>query len=103
MRIPKDNAVMHHFQHICAVFFGAMMLTIYLQYTLLGMENKGWLTVETSELMFFICGFIGTVIWFLWFFRSRHEKWELFDTSYRVLLLVSAIVGAILGRVYALS
>jgi phosphoglycerol transferase MdoB-like AlkP superfamily enzyme len=103
MRIPEDNAVMHHFQHISAVFFAAMIVAIYLQYTLLGMEQKGWVSVQTSEAMFFISGFICTVIWFLWFFRSRHEKWELFDTTYRVLLLVSAIVGAILGRIYVLG
>lgn len=94
----KDNAVIHHFQHICVVLFAVMMISIYLSYTLLGMCNKGWIDVGAIVPIYFTCGFISVVVWFLWFFRTKEN--EPFDTIYRVLLLVSGIVAAILGRVY---
>lgn len=98
---PRDNAVNHHFQHICAVFFASMMLAIYLQHTLTGMQNRHWLDENAITAVFFICGFSSVVAWFLWLLRTRSENWELFDTTYRVLLLVSGVVGASLGRTYA--
>lgn len=99
----KDNAVSHHFQHISCVFFGAMMLSIYVQHTLTGMKSRQWIGDGAIDGVFFIVGGISALFWGLWFLKTREKNWELFDTTYRALVLVSGVVGASLGRVYVIG
>ncbi len=94
----KDNAVNHHFQHICAVFFGVMMASIYLGHTLNGMASQGWIDRGIISGVFFTGGFVSVIFWFLWFTRTKED--ELFDITYRILLLISGVIAAILGRGY---
>jgi uncharacterized membrane protein len=94
----KDNAVNHHFQHICAVFFASLIVSIYLGYTLDAMSSQGWVDSGIIPGVFFTCGFSSVIAWFLWFFRSRENN--AFDTAYRVLILVSGVIAAMLGRAY---
>ncbi len=94
----KDNAVNHHFQHICAVFFGSMIISVYLGYTLVAMANQGWIDKDIISGVFGIGGFSTVIVWFLWFFRTKENN--AFDTIYRILVLVSGVMAAILGRVY---
>ena len=94
----KDNAVNHHFQHICAVFFGSMIVSVYLGYTLEAMANQGWIDKGIISGVFGACGFSTVIVWFLWFFRTKENN--NFDTVYRILVLVSGVMAAIFGRVY---
>jgi uncharacterized membrane protein len=96
--VLKDNAVIHHFQHICAVFFGVMMASIYLGHTLNAMASKGWIDSGIISAVFFSGGFVSVIFWFLWFTRTKED--DSFDMAYRVLLLVSGVIAAILGRSY---
>ena len=94
----KDNAVVHHFQHICAVFFGVMMVSIYLSHTLNSMTGKGWIDEATIFYIFSASGFVSVIFWFLWFTRTKDDN--LFDITYRVFILLSGVIAAILGRIY---
>ena len=96
--MPKDNAVNHHFQHISAVFFGSMILSIYIGHTLNSMANAGWINRGIISGVFFVSGFTSVIAWFLWFMRTKEN--DGFDITYRILLLVSGIIAAILGREY---
>jgi uncharacterized membrane protein len=96
--VPKDNAINHHFQHICAVFFGSMILSIYIGHTLNSMANAGWIDGGVISGIFFTCGFSSVITWFLWFLRTKEDS--AFDTAYRILLLISGVIAAILGRAY---
>lgn len=101
--LPKDNAVNHHFQHIACTFLASMIVFIYLQNTLSGMEHRKWISEDVTTAFFFICGTLSFIFWLLWLLRTCSDKWELFDTTYRALVLISIILGASLGRTYALS
>jgi RsiW-degrading membrane proteinase PrsW (M82 family) len=94
----KDNAVSHHFQHICAVFFGSMIVSVYLGYTLEAMSSQGWIDKDIISGFFGVCGFSSAIVWFLWFLRTKENN--AFDTTYRILVLTSGVVAAILGRAY---
>lgn len=94
----KDNAVNHHFQHICAVFFGSMIVSVYLGYTLQAMSSQGWIDKSIISGVFGACGFSSVIVWFLWFLRTKEGN--AFDMAYRILVLVSGVTAAILGRVY---
>ena len=96
--MQKDNAVNHHFQHISAVFFGSMILSIYIGHTLNAMANAGWIDGEIISGVFSTCGFLSAIAWFLWFLRTKEDN--AFDTAYRILLLISGVIAAILGRAY---
>ncbi len=94
----RDNAVNHHFQHICAVFFGSMIVSVYLGYTLEAMANQGWIDKDIISGVFGACGFSTVVVGSLWFLRTKENN--AFDTVYRILVLVSGVMAAIVGRVY---
>jgi uncharacterized membrane protein len=94
----KDNAVNHHFQHICAVFFGSMILSIYIGHTLNAMVTARWIDKGIISGVFFVSGFISVIAWFLWFLRTKEN--DGFDIAYRILLLISGVTAATLGREY---
>ena len=99
---PLDNSVGYYFQHICAVFFGTMLVSILLMKILCPLYDLGLVAGWSAWLVLSIAAGLGIGRWVTWLLTKPVNSPNALERVYRYGLLVSGLVAAVLGIQYAL-